>query len=283
MSQASRNEWLPLRWGGFFYVVENPFLLYCGRMMTIFGDSLTGNRFGISYRNHLPQDKYSFRGIDGQNCLQITHRALGFMERESADVVLEGGGNDILDICRSWGCLPLRKPKAGADFEAFQDWRLRMAVRGHTVSFLEGEGFEAILKPVLEREAQYAEAIMALPRPVWVCAVTVMTENIGNLFNRLGTEWNNALRKHIGEERFLDIRTPLLGLLKGNDDMLGGNLDELMEDRAFISGSEEKAAELSASRGLGATVDGMHTNAKGAAAIAKAIDERFAKRTAYAL
>lgn len=255
-------------------------MLYCERMITIFGDSLTGNRFGISYRNYLPLDKYSFRGIDGQDSLQITRRALGFMERESADVVVEGGGNDILDICRSWGCLPLRKPEAGADFETFQDWRLRMSVRDHTVSFLAGEGFEAILKPVLEREARYAEAIMALPRPVWVCAVTVMTENIGNLFNRLGTEWNNALRKHIGEERFLDIRTPLLGLLKGNDDMLGGNLDELMEDKAFIRGSEERAAELSASRGLGATVDGIHTNAKGAAAIANAIDERFAKHTA---
>lgn len=258
-------------------------MLYCERMITIFGDSLTGNRFGISYRNYLPQDKYSFRGIDGQDSLQIARRALGFMGRETADVVsvaLEGGGNDILDISRSWGCLPLRKPEAGADFETFQDWRLRMSVRDHTVSFLAGEGFEAILKPVLEREARYAEAIMALPRPVWVCAVTVMTENIGNLFNRLGTEWNNALRKHIGEERFLDIRTPLLGLLTGNDDMLGGNLDELMEDKAFISGSEEKAAELSASRGLGATVDGIHTNAKGAAVIANAINERFAKHIA---
>lgn len=241
-------------------------------MVTIFGDSLTGNRFGISYRNFLSGD-FVFRGIDGQDSLQLLQRASQMLARNpgSGPVLIEGGGNDILDICRAWGCLPERKPeKENTSYEEYQDWALKDSVCTHVTAFLEGQGFEGILEPVLQREAEFARGAARLGCTVWVCSVTVLTEDPDSLYNRLAREWNTALARDIGES-FIDITTPLLPLCTGTRNILGGNLDQLLEDRDFIGGSEEKAALLSEKRHLGATVDGIHLNAIGARAVAETI------------
>lgn len=254
-------------------------LFFCSivlSMITIFGDSLTGNRFGISYTRYL-SGNYSFRGIDGQDTQQVIRRAAGFISRNPGEtVVLEAGGNDIIEICRKWGCLPLRKPEDGS-FEEFQDWGLRTSVQKHTVAFLEKEGFEGILNPVLERADEYAKAIKGLGAPVLVCAVTVITEKTDGLFNRLVREWNNVLKASVGEEAWIDLNTPLLPLCKGDSSFLGGDVTELLSDRKLIDGTEQKAAELSRKRGLGATVDGIHLNEEGARAICFTFEQKIGR------
>ncbi|MDY4889861.1 MAG: SGNH/GDSL hydrolase family protein [Sphaerochaetaceae bacterium] len=246
-------------------------------MVTIFGDSLTGNRFGISYRRYMEGD-FSFRGIDGQDSLQILHRASAYVQRNpDATVVVEGGGNDILDICRNWGCLPPRKPEGkNVTFEDIQDWGLRNSVQNHVVNFLEKEGFEGILNPVLEQAGKFTAVLEKLgsKAKIFVCSVTVISENPDSLFNRLAREWNTALKNQIGEDRWIDLHTPLLQYCKGNSSFLGGSLDELMQDRALIGDSEENATAMSEKRGLGITVDGIHMNVQGARIIAHAIMDK---------
>lgn len=243
-------------------------------MVTIFGDSLTGGRFGVPYRRFLEGD-FGYRGIDGQTTDLIMVRLRGFLRRfPGSTVVAQGGGNDIISICRRWGALPQRKPpKDGVSYEDFQDWALRDAVQRKTRAFLEKEGFEAILAPVLERARGYWEELEALGEfqaEVHVCSVSALGEEPGSLYNRLADAWNGHLASKVPSSLWIDLKTPMEGLLSGEGTFLGGTLAELLSDRALIAGSLENANQMARGRGLGATVDGLHPNEAGARAIAGA-------------
>ena len=64
--------------------------------IVIFGDSLTGGRYGVGYGRYL-KHKAVMRGIDGQYMGEILDRANRFCEtHEDRIIVLEGGANDIV-------------------------------------------------------------------------------------------------------------------------------------------------------------------------------------------
>ena len=64
--------------------------------IVIFGDSLTGGRYGVWYGRYL-RHKAVMRGIDGQYMSEILSRAKRFCEtHKDRIIVLEGGANDII-------------------------------------------------------------------------------------------------------------------------------------------------------------------------------------------
>ena len=64
--------------------------------IVIFGDSLTGGRYGVWYGRYL-KHKAVMRGIDGQYMGEILSRAKRFCEtHQECIIVLEGGANDII-------------------------------------------------------------------------------------------------------------------------------------------------------------------------------------------
>ena len=64
--------------------------------IVIFGDSLTGGRYGIWYGRYL-KHKALMRGIDGQYMSEILIRAKRFCKtHQDCIIVLEGGANDII-------------------------------------------------------------------------------------------------------------------------------------------------------------------------------------------
>ena len=76
--------------------------------IVIFGDSLTGGRYGVWYGRYL-KHKAVMRGIDGQYMGEIISRAKRFCEtHEDCTILLEGGANDIIlgncskDVFSSW-------------------------------------------------------------------------------------------------------------------------------------------------------------------------------------
>ena len=64
--------------------------------IVIFGDSLTGGRYGVWYGRYL-KHKAVMRGIDGQYMREILSRAKRFCEtHQDRIIVIEGGANDII-------------------------------------------------------------------------------------------------------------------------------------------------------------------------------------------
>ena len=245
-------------------------------MITVFGDSLSVSGFGISFKQYLAGD-IEFRGVMGQGILKIIKRAEEYLPQAAPDeiIVIEGGGNDVLEVSKKWGCLPPRKPAGEVDFDTYRNWELKMSVRNHTVEFLEKDGFEAILSALMARQTEAAARIKALGRDVIVCSTAVISEDPLSLFNRLCSEWNSAMRRDFGQEAYLDMCSPILPLLKGRTDFIGGTLAELNADSMIIDGSEQKAMELAADRGFGGTIDGVHMNTAAARAVAKAWCRKF--------
>lgn len=238
-------------------------------MITIFGDSITAARFSFPYKD-LFKNKEGFlcRGINGQDSLQVCFRALNFAKtKENQEIIIQAGNNDVLDICKKWSLIGERKPQ-NASWEQFQDWGLKDSVRSHVEIFLSGEGFEAILEPVLNREAEFEAKLLELKQvaKLSVCSTVLLTEKLDSIFNRLAREWNIRIKEFCkkNEITFIDLYSSLAPLASGDGLWLGGSLNDLIED--------SKKKGLSEERGLKVTVDGIHLNEAGAAKVASLIE-----------
>ncbi|MHC1692128.1 MAG: SGNH/GDSL hydrolase family protein [Sphaerochaetaceae bacterium] len=236
--------------------------------LLLFGDSLTAGKIGIGYSQYLPVQK-QVHGIDGDTCLGVMDRAIAHLGRRGAflskALVIQGGANDLLipHMARQ----DTRWASAAADL-----------MHGNQMPIEDDHCFLPLFQESLETLKTAVKGCLVV-----FCAVPPLGENLESALNHRRTRRNTLMRSLVVEKGFLwcDIARPLETLIgtglaqRGQtlpSDYLLGEPCMLSSDSQYIRGDERKAFDLSLQRSLTVTIDGVHTNAWGAQAIAQALE-----------
>ncbi len=201
----------------------------------IFGDSLTGGRYGIWFGRFLSHEA-AYHGIDGQFMDDILSRALRFCRtHKDQTVIIEGGVNDIvLAKCRK---------------NIFGTWADSLETLSSMCSTL----YVCTLAPAGENPKSGENRKRA-----------VINEAIRQNADALGYIV-------IDVAAAMDPLLSGTGLKVNPLDLLIGDRERLSkyEGREL----EAESMDISSSRGFALTTDGVHLNWRGAALFAKAVDE----------
>jgi len=228
----------------------------------IFGDSLSAGRIGIAYRRYIPLST-EVHGIEGDTFTKVMKRAIRHMDakhpgRQSV-IVIQGGANDLL------------LPHMAQQFVQWKD-----AVAALTAAsdppVVDDDEFSKILAELL------ADAFTHHPRTTMVlCSLPILGEDLSSELNQRRIARNRIMRlasQNHPNMLWCDIASPLEDLVrsgKGTSPFLPTYPGQLEMDVKTVGTDEVKAAALSSSRDLVATIDGIHPNAAGAQRIAAAI------------
>ena len=231
--------------------------------LLLFGDSITAGRIGIAYRRYLPLSS-EVHGIEGDTWSSTTRRALRHLAKGvhigTRTLVIQAGANDLLipHMMRHnplWG--EAGKALAESNAPLLDDDDRFMGA------------FRETLRQLEERDRRLVTLI---------CAIPPLGEELDSPLNKRRTERNEAMRKTIGlYDRIIwcDIATPLEHLVResglANSPYLLDDPSVMERDAREIGTDEEKAQNLSRSRNLVITIDGVHPNATGARSIAESI------------
>jgi len=232
------------------------------RKLVLFGDSITAGRIGIAYRNTLPLPA-EVHGIEGDTWTGTLQRVLRYVQTKrpgkEKTVVIQSGANDLL------------LPEMGRRYEAWsQTVNQIMGTRNRPLENLQ-EFVDACsndLNTLLTNSTSCSFLI---------CSIPILGENLNSPLNQKRIERNRLLKEiveHVPNSILCDITTPIEYLVnekQGNSSYLPEHPGNLQEDAQFIGTDERRAAQLSLSRGLIATIDGIHPNGIGAQTIGSAI------------
>jgi lysophospholipase L1-like esterase len=235
-------------------------------MHIFFGDSLTAGRLGISYTRFLRElSNCSFRGVDGDTAAGVLYRARSILKSKAPDrleaLVIEGGSNDLLlpaaaDSGPAWAAAAAALIKTGREPVSEPEPFIRQLA----------QGIEALLHiQSLQNAGPKAIAVMTLP---------LLGENLSSPLNEKKRNISAAVRDLCRSMGLtcIDIEPVLEEAASGGSFFpTDEEPDIFSRDAAFISGSEQRARELSEHRGLSVTTDGLHFNAAGAALTAECI------------
>lgn len=200
----------------------------------VFGDSITGGRYGIWFGRFLSNEA-AFHGIDGQFMDDIVIRAIKFCRNHrNQTVVIEGGVNDIV--------------LAGCRKSVFREWK------------------EDIL------------TLRSMCDRLFICTLTPAGEDPDSKVNVIRAAINDAIRQNAEalDYTVIDVAKALDPLLSGTGlelnplDLMFGDRDRLagLEDREL----EAESMDISSSRRLSVTTDGVHLNWRGAEIFARVME-----------
>ena len=200
----------------------------------VFGDSLTGGRYGIWYGRFLTHEA-AFHGIDGQFMDDIIVRAIKYCRNHrNQTVIIEGGVNDIV--------------LAGCRKSAFKTWR------------------------------DDIETLRSMCDRLYICTLSPAGEDPESKENTIRAAINEAIRQNaealdytvIDVARVLDPLFSGTGLVLNPLDLMFGDKDRLsgLEGREL----EAESMDISSSRRLFVTTDGVHLNWRGAELFARVLE-----------
>jgi lysophospholipase L1-like esterase len=237
-------------------------------MIHLFGDSLSSGSIGISLGDALKwelQVDIQAHAVDGDTLRGVTKRAIRYVKSHPVEsLIIECGSNDLL--------LPFFMESGDSGQREFAE---RMVHESR--------------KPVDDLE-QYitvlTEAVGALRSSVDHIAITSIPPLGEDTESPLQTKrraFNDGIAASLNQlgVSFIDISSPIELLLEDRergDSYLFDSMENFSRDARFVQGSEQRAQELSAKRGLIATIDGVHLNGSGARAAASAF-KTFVSRT----
>lgn len=226
-------------------------------MLLIAGDSITAGHIGIAFTSYLPIEDLMIRGIDGDTMRGVTARVLRYLSntriQRSVDALLiECGGNDIL------------LPSFSADpFAAALIQRGKEPIADAQQFIRE---YSAALDAILEIWTGLGKD----PTKIAVASIPPLGEYRDGPMQLTRSLYNGLIREAATQRSFTFIDLSFEQLLSGSP---GYCLDDLMamsSDALLVGKDPQKAEQLSRSRGLHFTIDGVHFNERGARAAAEA-------------
>lgn len=226
----------------------------------IFGDSLTRGHFGIGYVKYL-DSSFIHKGWDGATLQQIipfsTHH-LKKVEEAHTSVVFQGGANDALYTYlsnHSNGWTEYAKNNSKGKHPSISEWK---------------KGITLKITSLQEKHPSFSFSM---------CNIAVEALFAREELYAITLEYNEAIKSITSELSLslIDLFSCYEEVLhdKKVNDYMPKDSDSIEKDAILIGGSEEKAKELSHSRSLLLTTDGIHPNKDGARCIAKTLQSRL--------
>ena len=222
----------------------------------IFGDSITRGHFGIGYVHYL-DSSFITKGWDGATLEQILSFSKHHMKKVDSphpSIIFQGGANDLLYTYLS------------THSNGWNEYVENKRNSKHSSPNLWKEDVIKQLRKLQERHPNFS---------FFLCNIAIEAPFARQELLSLTHQYNSAIDE-IGKELAIEV-IDLFGQYKERlegksvSDYMPENNDKIEEDAIFIEGDEQKAAQLSLSRSLILTTDGIHPNKDGASCIAKAI------------
>ncbi len=222
----------------------------------IFGDSLTRGHYGIGYVKFL-DPSFTYTGWDGatlQQIISFSAHHLKKIEDEKISVVFQGGANDALYTY-------LSTHKNGWSEYANNTQRGKHLQLPHWK--------EEITKKIEKLKNRYPEIHF------YFTTIAIEAAFARKELYEITLEYNRVI-----ESITRELSVGIIDLFSSYKEVLGDkevnpympeNSESLEKDASYIGGRKEKADELSTSRGLILTTDGIHPNTHGAKRIAKTL------------
>lgn len=232
-------------------------------MIHLFGDSLSSGNIGISLPWAIQQSfgiNLTVHALDGDTMRGVTARALRYVKKHPADaLILECGSNDLL--------LPHFFQSGDAGRKQFAGQLIHSSRRP-------AEDIDEFIE-------EYTSALRELAfivNHIALTSIPILGEQLDTPLQQKRREYNHRLEltaRQLGL-RFINLTKPLEELVRSGEtqsDYFFESTDNFSRDARYVAGDPKRAEELSAQRGLHATIDGVHLNARGAQAAASAFEE----------
>ncbi len=224
----------------------------------IFGDSITRGHYGIDYSRYL-DSSFQVKGWDGSTLLQIFNFSTRYFERieESEKILFLGGANDIIYTY------------------------LSLSQNGWSDYIHSRKNLVTSISTWKEKVNQKISSILsAYPKNLLYLSTIALEASFGNTeLMELTHQYNDAI-KNIASKfslSILDLFKEFNTVLKTKDvsNYIAVSPESLQKDALYIEGNVYTAEDVSNSRGLFLSVDGIHPNNEGALCIARAIKNIF--------
>jgi lysophospholipase L1-like esterase len=238
-------------------------------MIHLFGDSISSGNIGMSLPWAIEQSfgiNMSVHAVDGDTMRGVTARALRYVKKHPADtLILECGSNDLL--------LPHFLQSGDAGRKQFAGQLIHSSSRP-------AEDIDEFV----EEYTSTLRELAFIVNDIALTSIPILGEQLDTPIQQKRREYNHRLKlmaRQLGLQ-FINLAKPLEELVRtggSQSDYFFESTDNFTRDARFIAGDPSKADKLSSERGLHATIDGVHLNARGAEAAASAFKEFILQKT----
>lgn len=232
-------------------------------MIHLFGDSLSSGNIGMSLPWAIEQIydiNMSVHAVDGDTMRGVTARALRYVKKYPSDaLILECGSNDLL--------LPHFLHSGDAERKQFA----RQLIHSSREPADNNDEF-------VEQYTSALRELAFIVNDIALTSIPILGERLDTPIQQKRREYNHRLEltaRQLGLQ-YINISKPLEELVRSGgrqSDYFFESTDNFSRDAQYIAGDPKRAEGLSAQRGLHATIDGVHLNARGAEAAASAFED----------
>lgn len=232
-------------------------------MIHLFGDSLSSGNIGMPLPWGIEQIfgiKMTAHAVDGDTMRGVTARALRYVKKHPSDaLILECGSNDLL--------LPHFLHSGDAERKQFA---------GQLIHSSRNPAED--IDEFVEKYTSALRELAFIVNDIALTSIPILGEQLDTPIQQKRREFNHRLEltaRQLGLQ-YIDISKPLEELVRSGDsqsDYFFESTDNFSRDARYVAGDRKQADKLSAQRGLYATIDGVHLNARGAEAAASAFEE----------